>query len=73
MYVVISLMPKVSCQEALNMLEKLETVWLQEQDVHVDELLHTRKLRDVATILKNNSLSQTTLEKIFHFILNFYL
>lgn len=40
-----------------------ETFLLQQESVHVDEVLHTHKLKNVASNLKTNALSQTTLEK----------
>lgn len=35
MYIVLSLMQKVSCQEGVNMFEKLERRWLQQEGVYV--------------------------------------
>ncbi|XP_060968659.1 CENP-B homolog protein 2-like [Cannabis sativa] len=33
---------KISCQEAFNMLEKLEIFWIQQEGAHISELLDTR-------------------------------
>ena len=55
---------KVVCQEAINILEKLEIFWLQEEDVYADQLIHTHKLKDMVATLKNKSLS-ATLERYF--------
>lgn len=38
---------KVSCQEALTKLDKLESFLLQQEGVYIDELLRTHKLKDV--------------------------
>ena len=42
---------------------------LVSKSVHISELLCTYKLKNVIT-LKNKSLSQTTVEEIFYFMLN---
>ncbi|KAL6560553.1 hypothetical protein OROGR_004112 [Orobanche gracilis] len=34
---------KVSCEEALSLLDKLEMFWVQQEGGHVDELMRTRK------------------------------
>ena len=52
------------------MLESYEHTWeakniLVSTDVYTDQLIHTHKLKDVITTLKNKSLSQVTLERYF--------
>ena len=43
----------------------LEIFWLQQQDAYADQLIHTRKLKDVIATLKNKSLLQATLKRYF--------
>ncbi|KAL6519088.1 hypothetical protein OROMI_032911 [Orobanche minor] len=56
---------KVSCEEALSLLNKLKIFWVQQEGGHVDELMRTRKLKDKVTTQKMKSLSQSTLNKFF--------
>ncbi|KAL6532969.1 hypothetical protein OROMI_027081 [Orobanche minor] len=56
---------KVSCEEALSLLDKLEIFWVQQEGGHVDELMRTRKLKDKITTQKIKSLLQSTLNKYF--------
>lgn len=53
--------PKVSRQEEVKMIEKLETPWLQQEGVHVDD---TRKFKDATPILNNKALSQKNFREI---------
>lgn len=57
--------PQVSCHEALVMLDKLESFWLQQEGSHASELLSTRKLKDQVSIYKIKSMSQSTIDKYF--------
>ncbi|KAL6498450.1 hypothetical protein OROHE_026718 [Orobanche hederae] len=56
---------KVSCEEALSLLDKLEMFWVQQKGGHVDELMRSRKLKDKVKTQKIKSLSQSTLNKYF--------
>ncbi|KAL6543547.1 hypothetical protein OROHE_010169 [Orobanche hederae] len=56
---------KVSCEEAIILLDKLEMFCVQQEGGHVDELMRTRKLKDKVTTQKIKSLSQSILNKYF--------
>ncbi|XP_065866608.1 CENP-B homolog protein 2-like [Euphorbia lathyris] len=55
----------VTCQEAFNVLERLETFWIQQEGVHASELLRTRKFKDLVANIKTKSMCQSTLDKYF--------
>ncbi|KAL6503994.1 hypothetical protein OROGR_025917 [Orobanche gracilis] len=56
---------KVSCEEALSLLDKLKMFLVQQEGGHVEELMRTLKLKDKITTQKIKSLSQSTLKQVF--------